>query len=143
MSKEEHLQKLLVDYTVNKYEDNKISIQKQDQNTFIVVYNPVRATQVTFTFTKEQILKYLDHIDRIIEILKSKEDEDYHIVKSDTEEEDGFLIVNPPQFNKNKRKKLFKNGRSPKKGRSLKRGHKSLLKSKRKSKRKHYISKHN
>ena len=108
--KEEHLQKLLAEYTVDKYEQNRIYIQKQeDQNKFKVVYNPVTATTVTYILTKEEILKYLDFIDKVIDGLKDRE---YHVVESDTEK-DGYVI---PGSHFKKNKKLHKNKhKSPKK----------------------------
>jgi hypothetical protein len=111
---EEHLQDLLTEYTLHEYlhEKNRIYIQKQDQNKFKVVYNPVTATTVTYMWTKEQILQNLDFIDKVIDNLKDKE---YHDVKSDTEE-DGFLITSPFKKNKNKHKNKHKSPKkSPKK----------------------------
>jgi hypothetical protein len=117
---EERLQKLLAEYTLHEYlhEKNRIYIQKQDQNKFKVVYTPVTATTVTYILTKEEILKHLDFIDKVIENLKDKE---YHDVKSDTEE-DGFVITSPFKKNKNKHKnkhkshkKTTKHKKSPKK----------------------------
>ena len=105
---EERLQKLLAEYTADKYEQNRIYIQKQDQNKFKVVYNPVTATTVTYMWTKEQILQNLDFIDKVIDGLKDKE---YYEVKSDREE-DGFVIISP--FKKNK-KLHKKHKKSPKK----------------------------
>jgi hypothetical protein len=108
--KEEHLQKLLAEYTFDKYEQNRIYIQKQeDQNKFKVVYNPVTATTVTYMWTKEQILQNLDFIDKVIDNLKDKE---YHVVELD-KEEDGYVIpASPFKKNKNKHKNKHK---SPKK----------------------------
>lgn len=108
--KEEHLQKLLAEYTFDKYEQNRIYIQKQeDQNKFKVVYNPVTATTVTYMWTKEQILQNLDFIDKVIDGLKDRE---YHVVESDTEK-DGYVI---PGSHFKKNKKLHKNKhKSPKK----------------------------
>ena len=114
MSSEERLKKLLDEYTVDKYlhETNKIYIQKQDQNKFKVVYNPVTATTAIYTFTKDEILKQLDRIDEVIDNLKDKE---YHVVESDKEEEEeGYYVISTPHFKKNK--KLHKNKhKSPKK----------------------------
>jgi len=112
---EKRLNHLLAEYTPDKYEQNRIYIQKQDQNKFKVVCNPATATTATYMYTKEQILKKLDSIYRVIEDLK---DAEYHMVKGDTEE-NGFVVVLPFKKNKNKHKKshkkLSKRGRSPKK----------------------------
>jgi len=116
MEKEEkRLNHLLAEYTPDKYEQNRIYIQ-QDQNKFKVVCNPVTATTATYMYTKKQILQELDSIYRLIEDLK---DEEYHMVKGDVEK-DGFIDI-LPSFKKNKykhkksHKKLSKRGRSPKK----------------------------
>jgi len=113
---EKRLNYLLAEYTPDKYEQNRIYIQQEDQNKFKVVCNPATATTATYMFTKEQILKKLDSIYRVIEDLK---DEEYHMVKGDVEK-DGFIDI-LPSFKKNKykhkksHKKLSKRGRSPKK----------------------------
>jgi hypothetical protein len=115
MEKEEkRLNHLLAEYTPDKYEQNRIYIQ-QDQNKFKVVCNPATATIATYMYTKERILQELDSIYRVIEDLK---DAEYHMVKGDTEK-DGFVVVFPFKKNKYKHKKshkkLSKRGRSPKK----------------------------
>ena len=89
MEEEKRLNHLLDEYTPDKYEQNRIYIQQEDQNKFKVVYNPVTATTATGLYTKEQILQKLDSIYGLIEYLK---DARYHIVKEDAEE-DGFLVA--------------------------------------------------
>ena len=124
--KEERLQKLLAEYTFDNYETNKIYIQKQDQNKFKVVYNPVTATTAIYTFTKDEILKYLDFIDTVIDGLK---DNEYHVVESDKEEEEeeGYYVISAPHFKKNK--KLHKNKhKSPKKTTKHKKSPKKMSK---------------
>jgi hypothetical protein len=116
MEKEEkRLNHLLAEYTPDKYEQNRIYIQQEDQNKFKVVCNPATATTATYMYTKERILQELDSIYRVIEDLK---DEEYHMVKGDAEK-DGFVVVFPFKKNKYKHKKshkkLSKRGRSPKK----------------------------
>ena len=126
------LQDLLEKYTPVKYDQNKVSFQK-DGVKFIVSLNLGRGKKITITFDNEEIiLGKLQNLKNVIKKLSEKrsqalkDSQDYVNIMSgdEEEEEEDYVKVTAPRFKKNKSKKPKKSLKKPK---SLKRA-KSLKK---------------
>jgi hypothetical protein len=125
------LQYLLEKYTPVKYDQNKVSFQK-DGVKFIVSLNLGRRKKITIIFDNEEIiLGKLQNLKNVIKKLSEKrsqalkDSQDYvNIMSGDEEEEEDYVKVIAPRFKKNKSKnpkKSLKKPKSLKRAKSLKR----------------------